>query len=74
MLTTLLIRGWKHFQSSTHLLAQHVHYEGPALLMDIPSGLMEGFQEFPKLLGNLVCVEAGSAADGRTGGPAFLGV
>lgn len=41
--------------------------------MDLPSGLLEVLQEFHKVLGHLVRIEAGMAANGRTGGLALLG-
>ena len=41
--------------------------------MDLPSRLLEVFQEFHKVLGHLVRFEAGVAADGRTGGLTLLG-
>ncbi|TNN61994.1 hypothetical protein EYF80_027829 [Liparis tanakae] len=46
-----------------YLLARHVHDEGPALLLDLPAGLLEAFQEVRKVLGHLVGIEAGPAAD-----------
>lgn len=56
------------------LLAGHVHYEGSALLVDLPTRFLEVFQEFHKVLGHLVRIKAGVAANGRTGGLAFLGI
>ncbi len=55
------------------LLARHVDDEGSALLMDLPSRLLEVFQEVDKVLGHLVRIEACVAADGRTGCSALLG-
>lgn len=40
--------------------------------MDLPTRLLEVFQEIHKVLGHLVGVEAGMAADGRTGCLALL--
>lgn len=60
-------------QSTLDLLAGHVHNEGSALLVDLPARLLEVFQEFHKVLGHLVRIKAGVAANGWTGGLAFLG-
>lgn len=63
----------KRIQSTADLLAGHVHNEGSALLVDLPTRFLEVFQEFHKVLGHLVRIKAGVAANGRTGGLAFLG-
>lgn len=55
------------------LLARHVQNEGAALLMNLPSRLLEVFQEVHKVLGHLVRIEAGMATNGRTGCLALLG-